>query len=337
MQSFRDVIILDEVVRTDPHEQELIELQEAARCGRWTKRHLDIVNSRKLSTFTRSQLSNIPLFIVGTNKEKAAINEALLKWYRDVREIQMFFWTNSEESAIDDATLPRLQAKWTAIDRILKRKGPQAGIIVPPFTYMFVGMSVTLTKNTAPSLGCANHATGKVQGIFFAKDTKFVNDGPHIVRASKPPTYVDVALDFTPVEMLEGYAANVRPVTLIRQDGKISYTFENETFNEDKYSYEGIPLLHTDATTVHGIQGLTISNRPICVHYPRKYFKNLPGVALYVILTRIKKLSDLFFAEEWTLEQLSAMRPEPYMFELWHTFEEKARLTEATYFPDENM
>jgi hypothetical protein len=217
-----------------------------------------------------------------------------------------------------------------AIKLQLELEGSASGISAPPISFMGIGIRFVITKNICPSLGLANQVTGVIKDIIFQKDTQFKEvDG--FTVCSKLPEYILMELDISPTEELENYPNKVRPIPKISQSGTISYYDSCAYHQVQSYTYQAFPLLQADACTSHSVQGRTCEC-PVIIGKLRARFKTLSGVALYVAISRVRCLEDLFFTEHWTLQELQQFKPELWMLDILENLKTKSAETVETFF-----
>ena len=182
-------------------------------------------------------------------------------------------------------------------------------------------------------LGICNGRTGRIVRIGFEHEP--VKDPVSNMYVSEsPPLFVEVLFDEDCPNPLPKYPPNVRPIPLHTESGTVKVQI-NGIVETIRYNYQGFPFMHADAATLHSLQGST-KTCPILVDTNlADGFKSLDGVALYVAMTRVTKLDNLYFTEKWTLPKLNKFKPSPWMLQLFDSLDRRHANTLSTFFPNE--
>jgi hypothetical protein len=337
MRKIDKVIVLTEQKRLRNPNDPLRLLLEAGRKGKWTEEHVNILNKRVISADACENMNQPPIYISGTNKEATSYNKSVLARVKANPENKVMYWYNTE------AQSPQNLDKWKAIEFLLETKGRDSNIDVPPITFMYIGQRVLCTRNMAPNIGLANKNSGKVLRMAFAEGTKIDTepDSSGAYFCSEPPEFVDVLFDNEIPGSFENYPDNVRPGPRTRQSGhntyhhKDSVTGDNMMHSSAPYSFLGIPLLPAYGLTVHSVQGKTYTDPILVEPNPREKFPLISSVAIYMALSRVDDIKNLFITAPFTLQDLLKWKPEDWMEMAMNNLDAKDLKTVERYFGQE--
>ena len=178
-----------------------------------------------------------------------------------------------------------------------------------PLLPLFPGLPVHITQNISTKLGLANGSTGKIVGCQFSEDTTFSTvfvNGVRMQLSSLPPqaVYVNVAEANLPQRfpgIPQQYSNNTVPIL------PFSCTVPVTALPNRKFTVKmtQIPITPAFSATVHKLQGKTCDAVLAYVFDERGRQKT----SLYVVCSRVTKLSGLYLYQKLTSEDLKYFRP----------------------------
>jgi len=175
---------------------------------------------------------------------------------------------------------------------------------LPMQLLVYEGMPVYHTKNTKKGkhLKLANGTFGHIAKIQFPPHVTFEESSFGVQIPSHPPDviYIKTNSDKVMDERCPPGIVPVRPITE-------RVNFKKATSRNFSLYATQFPLIAGFALTCEKVQGLTMDK--IILTNLRGYRRACPRSSLYVALSRVRKLSDLYLTEPLTMEDLHYFRP----------------------------
>lgn len=323
-RDIRNVILLKETMRyaNDPLYGSIM---GRLRTGKCTEEDWTLLNSRVLREESSKELTdrfigNVPLVVKGNELRHALNWQSVSSMGKSLGMTPVV--CVAKMSPIRGA--PFNSAEVRKLLTVGDQKTYNLAVLLP----LLPGMPVRITQNIAVSLGIANGTDGILKGVQFPEGTTFKSINCFGIRVLLSSHLPSVAFVNSP-QLGSRLPRRFQCVPLQFPDSTIPlYPFESSSFsspnsleNRASMKMTQLPFVPAFASTTYKVQGLTTDG---IVAFP--FLKGSPGrpstAALYVVLSRVRRLKDVFLMRQITQAERQYFVPRPELLN------EQSRLVE---------
>lgn len=278
----------------DPHYGHIM---ARLRLGTTTQDDLNVLNSRLLSYQTILPTDRYLRYLVISHTLRESVNTMSLLKHANFLNTPVYSF---------DAEIGRSKrcAPFTPEEKValLKLRDHTTGFL-PTRPVLFVGMRIMVTTNINSSKGLSNGSLGTITSITLDSNScntpRVFSDDTVLQSHTCLPTSVTIKLD--------GNEESLSP-----KDAKGEYTMTPTLYESRQIkllnrslsmNIRTFPLIPAYAMTVEKIQGETVDGIVLTtLHHSSR--KSVPASLLYVALSRVRRLDQLYLTEELKMEDI---------------------------------
>lgn len=310
-RAIKNVVVLKETMRykDDPFYGSIM---GRLRMGTSSEQDWQVLNRRVLTGDSLQQLRSssqgkVPLVVKGNELRHALNWQSVGSVSRSTGITPVVCVANMQPIRGTPFTATEIKA--------LLRTGDQKSYNLAALLPILPGMPIRITQNIAVKIGIANGTEGTLVGVKFPEGTTFKYSECFGVRALLSSNLPNVAFVDTP-HLCSRLPNRFQCVPPQFPDSTIPlYPVESAPFSSPKnlenramMKMTQLPFVPAFASTSYKVQGMTTDG---IVAFP--FLKGSPGrpsaAALYVVLSRVRRLRDVFLVRSITREEMQYFVP----------------------------